>query len=256
MFYQFDHFGTSEYFFKDYESNYSFPLHMHRSFEFLAVLEGEMEVTVDKKVYKLHGNECVLIFPNQPHSLLSQKSKHMLCIFSTELVKAYSSKIAEKIPTENIYYPDKFLINALNDTLTDASVIQKKAILYFLCSEFDKNAQYQNRTNFDDNLLYQIFKFVELNFSKDCSLNRLAESTGYSYSYLSRCFKKVTGISYNAYVNQYRINNACYLLTNSDYSILQCALDSGYDSLRSFNRNFTEYLSVTPSEYRKNNTRV
>ena len=83
-------------------------------------------------------------------------------------------------------------------------------------------------------------------------MKRLSQETGYSYAYLSRYFKGIVGIAYNDYVNKYRINHACYLLLNSDCSVLQCALDSGYESLRSFNRNFIEYMSVTPNVYRKN----
>ena len=60
----------------------------------------------------------------------------------------------------------------------------------------------------------------------------------------------ITGISFNSYKNRYRINNACYLLSNSNYSILQCALESGYQSVRSFNRNFKNILGITPAEYR------
>ena len=35
--------------------DFSFPLHLHSSFEFIVVTEGEMEVTVDKKSYVLHA---------------------------------------------------------------------------------------------------------------------------------------------------------------------------------------------------------
>ena len=57
-------------------------------------------------------------------------------------------------------------------------------------------------------------------------------------------------MSYNSYVNVCRLNNAGYLLKNFDLSILECAIESGYKSLRSFNRNFKEYFGMTPIEYR------
>ena len=191
-----------------------------------------------------------MVFPNQLHSLKSENSSHMLCIFSPELVKAYSKKVQNMRPVSNQLIADPYLISSL-DRLTEAStVFEKKGVLYSLCAAFDRKAEYTPRMDPDKDLLHRIFTFVETNFQGECSLTELMEETGYSYSYLSRCFKRVTGISYHAYVNQYRIRNACYLLSNTNNSILNCAMESGYISLRSFNRNFTAFLGMTPKEYR------
>lgn len=251
MLYQYSHFGTAEYFRKEYGENFSFPVHLHNSFEIITVLSGEMTVTVDDTAYTLKNGESVLVFPNQLHSLQSRDSKHMLCIFSPELVNAYYSKLRSKLPINNLVCFDGYLIKALDDILPDSSVSEKKGLLYFLCAQFEKTAEYRERSKFDDALLYKIFDFVEQNYLGDCSLKKLSAKTGYSYSYLSRCFKRSTGISFNSYVNQYKISTACYLLRNTDHSIIRCALESGYKSLRSFNRNFSSSLGITPIQYRK-----
>jgi len=250
-FYQFQHFGLSEHMEREEGNNLNFRDHLHQSFEFLIVTEGAMEIVVDGRVYNLNKGESVIIFPNQIHSIKSEKSAHVLWIFSSELVKAYASKVAGKIPVSNVFVPSKHLTKILLDTYENSSLIEKKGVFYLLCSEFDRVAEYTKRTKDDKNLLYKIFKFVESNYGKDCSLESLSKETGFSYSYISRYFKKIVGISYNKYVNQYRISNACYILSNTDSSVLQCALDCGYDSLRSFNRNFTECLGVPPTGYRQ-----
>ena len=92
----------------------------------------------------------------------------------------------------------------------------------------------------------------EENFNKNCSLKDLSTALGYDYAYLSRYFKKITGISYNDYLNSFRLNSACYLLQNSNLSVIECAEECGYKSLRTFNRNFKEYYGQSPSNYRKN----
>ena len=250
MFYQFQHFGISEYFCKEYGKNFSFPAHLHQSFEFITVLSGEMDITVDDKTYKLSSGESLLIFPHQLHSLSSTNSKHMLCIFSPDIVKAYYSKISKKVPESNKFVPNKHIIHSIDKLSEDNTQIKKKGVLYSVCAEFDDTAKYHAKNNDDKNLLYKIFEFVELNYNKDCSLERLSKETAFSYSYLSRYFKNTIGISFNYYVNQCRINNACYILNNFDCSILQCALDSGYTSLRSFNRNFKTIVGTTPQEYK------
>ncbi len=250
MFYQTQHFGLSEYFCREYGKNFSFPAHLHQSFEFITILSGEMDITVDGRQYALKKGDALLIFPHQMHSLNSQKSKHMLCIFSPELVKAYSSKTSKKLPENNKFSPSKYLIDSINKLSEDSSKIKLKGILYSVCAEFDDEVKYFEKNRDDKNLLYKIFEFVESNYNSDCSLEQLAKETAFSYSYLSRYFKNTVGISFNHYVNQYRINNACYMLNNSDCSILQCALDSGYTSLRSFNRNFKAITGVTPRAFR------
>ena len=78
MFYQSQHFGISEYFCKETGKDFSFPMHMHHSFELIMVLDGEMTVSIGEKKYVLREREAVLIFPEQIHSLSSQKSEHHL----------------------------------------------------------------------------------------------------------------------------------------------------------------------------------
>lgn len=251
MFYEFNHFGISGYFHKEYGENFSYPMHLHHSFEFITVTSGEMDVTVDNTTYHLGKKRSVLIFPNQLHSLASTESRHMLCIFSPELVKAYSSKTAGNRPVKSLFEPDEYILSSLDNICENSSDIEKKGILYSLCAVFDKTAEYASFDTDRENLLYKIFDFVEHNYSGECSLYSLAGKTGYSYSYISRYFKRVAGISFNDYVNRYRISKACYMLTNSDCTVLKCAMDSGFGSLRSFNRNFMEYVSVSPARYRE-----
>ena len=95
---------------------------------------------------------------------------------------------------------------------------------------------------------------LEKKFRGDCSVGALAHQVGYSEDYLSRYFMHAVGMSYHSYVIQYRLGQACHLLRNTDEPILQCAMDSGFTSLRSFNRNFSLYISMTPTEYRENQT--
>ena len=251
MFYEFQHFGISEYVKKEYGKDFVFPSHLHHAFEFITVTDGTMDVLVDETKYSLQKDESLLIFPNQIHSLLGKGSSHMLCIFSADLVKAYSTNVADKLPQSNFFVPDKQLTDALDKLAEDASLAEKKGLFYCLCAAFDKSAVYVSGKGKDKKLMHDIFRFVEDNYNKECSLKKLSAETGFSYSYLSRYFKKTTGISFNSYVNRYRIGNACYLLKNTDCTVLRCALDSGYDSLRSFNRNFKEQVLVSPNDYRK-----
>ncbi|MBQ8893511.1 MAG: AraC family transcriptional regulator [Clostridia bacterium] len=250
MFYQFTHLGSPDYLKIERGQNFNFPPHLHQCFEVITLLSGEMEVTVDGHAFALHAGEGLLIFPNQIHDLRSEQSEHLLCIFSPRLVQAFATRLAGQIPKGNRFTPDPYLIQALG-TLESAGPAEKKGVLYLLCGQFDREAVYETRPADREKLLWRIFSFVEQEFAGDCSLAALASAIGYDYSYLSRFFRKTVGISFNAYVNHYRLSHACYLMENTDFPILRCALESGYDSLRSFNRNFKSSLGCTPAEYRK-----
>jgi len=230
---------------------YAFPLHLHGSFELVAVFRGQMRMTVDKTEYTLQAGDALLIFPNQLHSILpGGNEQHMICIFSPTLIQGYAKLHAGSLPESSLFRPDPFYLEKLR-TLQGQSHIAAKGLLYSLCGEFDRQGEFIPATKGSDALLRDIFLFVEENFHADCSLSRLSQTTSYHYVYLSRYFKQCTGLSFVDYVNQFRIEHACYLLRSSPLPVLQIAYDCGFSSLRSFNRNFKQITGVTPSKYRE-----
>ena len=232
--------------------DFSYPAHLHGDFEFILVTQGEMRVTVDRVSYSLVAGDALLIFPNQLHELFTErKSSHFLCIFSPKLVQEFSKMTASKIPESNAFLVDSFYINRLlaldNESMADK--VAMKGLLYSICGEFNKGATYVEQKSKRDDLLSRIFKYVGDNFRTDCTLRSLSAELSYNYVYLSKFFKQCTNITFIEYVNRHRVEEACYLLKNSDQTVLQIAYDCGFDSLRSFNRNFKAVTSLTPSEY-------
>lgn len=247
MFYQFSHIGTTEYLTTERGKNFSFPPHMHQCFEFISIVSGEMTVVIDNINYVLKTGDAVLIFPNQIHSLSSRECEHFLLIFSPKLVSAYYSRHTQKKPVNNQFSPDTFIMNGVNNLREDASTTHKKGILYLLCDAFDQSAVYMIDEN--KNLLEKIFLFIDKQYCGSCTLTDLSKHIGYNASYLSRYFKKCVGMSFNRYVNIYRLNQACYLMENTQKSILSCAMESGYESIRTFNRNFKDHFGISPKQY-------
>ena len=250
MFYQNQHFGISEYFHKETGENFSFPAHIHHSFELITILEGKMTVKVDDATYDICKGEGVLIFPEQIHSLVSEESKHMVIIFSADIVRAFSVKHSSDLPKSNMIKVSKELLSQLSSLEKESSVIKIKGALYSLCARLDESCEYEKRRKGRGGLLYEIFDFVEKNYDKECTLSSLSSSLGYNRSYLSRYFGEATNMSFITYVNRYKIGKACYLLRNSDKTVLECALECGYSSLRSFNRNFKVTVGSSPMTYR------
>lgn len=230
----------------------SFPDHIHNSFEIIIATEGEMTVTVLGNEYKISGNECVLVFPYQLHEIKTEShAKHAILIFSPQLVRAFSKKIEKQAPKSNKFPLDKFYIDKITKLKKEKNPIELKGLLYSICAEFDKTAEYVEVKGDKQDLLLQIFNFVSKNYKTKCSLYDLAKETSYSYVYLSKHFSKSTGISYTEYVCRFRINEACYHLLNTNSTMVDIAYECGFECLRSFNRSFKSIIGISPSEYRK-----
>ena len=251
MIYQTQYSGTSGNLNYIIRTFFNEPVHLHQSFELLVNLSGEVHLTVDAQSYQLRENDAVLIFPNQLHQLQAESCHCILCIFSAELVSAYSSGHEGVVPVCNQFVPDPLRLEILRGVNRTSPVEDIKGALYLMCGWFDRGAEYRPRQYKHGALLHDIFMFVEKNFCGDCSVEMLAKQMGYSENYLSRYFMKATGTSYHSYVIQYRLEHACHLMRNTNEPILQCALDSGFSSLRSFNRNFSLYIGTTPTAFRE-----
>ena len=225
-------------------------MHTHHSFEFITILEGSMTVWAGKDKYELKKGEGILIFPEQLHSLESTESEHLLFIFSTDIVSSFYSKHSSELPRCAKLNIPPHLISEISKLDGQSSIIKLKGALYSLCAMLDDITEYTKKKIRGDGLLYFILDFIENNFDKSCTLDDLGNMMGYNRSYLSRYFRDSTGMSFVSFVNQYKISRACHMLKNSNKTVLECAYDCGYTSLRSFNRNFKLYVGVSPKDYR------
>ncbi|GGG22570.1 helix-turn-helix domain-containing protein [Paenibacillus abyssi] len=69
--------------------------------------------------------------------------------------------------------------------------------------------------------------------------------------YLSRVFKKETGISISDYLQQQRIDYAKLLLVNTDRLVSDIALESGYSNLSYFSTIFKKATGMNPGDFRR-----
>ncbi|MBE6644239.1 MAG: AraC family transcriptional regulator [Ruminococcaceae bacterium] len=231
-------------------TNVSYPPHLHNSFEFVAVTDGEMSIFVERKCYSLKKGDSLLIFPNQVHEFKTHNySADFVCIFSAELVDTYASLSNGKIPVSNVLISDRNYAEEISRA-DQKNIMSMQGVLYSLCGEFHEKTQYTEKKDKSASLIESIFKFVEDNYQGDCSLKSLSQHTSYNYVYLSKYFKQYTAMTFIEYVNGYRANEACIKLQNPELTILGVAYDCGFGSLRNFNRIFKKTVGITPCGYR------
>ena len=93
---------------------------------------------------------------------------------------------------------------------------------------------------------------IQHNLYANLSLDELAALCHLSISSFKRKFKSVFNESPRKYIVRKKVEKAATLLKTSDLRISDIAYDVGFDSLATFNRNFTNIYEKSPSAYRLN----
>ena len=93
--------------------------------------------------------------------------------------------------------------------------------------------------------------FAERNFNKKVSLEDAAAQVSLSPKYLSRIFKKETGMGFAEYRAEIKIGKAKEMLETTGCNINQISEKLAYENVESFIRAFKKSSGCTPSEYRK-----
>lgn len=259
FFYENKHEIGADYFKVEQGRDFSFPMHMHRCYELIYVLEGSMEVRIERETYPVSAGEMILIKPNRMHDLRTSKaSRHKLCIFSPELIAAVSGKLTKyRLPSpvlREIPNPHRELFLRVAEDATTAEI---KGVLYCLSDLYCRTLDITDEdvSSGNDHLMRNVFLYIENNMHLSCTLEGVAGALGYSASYLSRAFKAAVGISFKSYVRKIKINYACYLLENTEEHITDVVSRCGYASVVTFNHCFKEQVGCSPTEYRRSKRR-
>ena len=94
--------------------------------------------------------------------------------------------------------------------------------------------------------------FIAHHLSDDLNRDAMANLVFLSPDYLTRIFKKETGIALNQYIIQERIKAAKVLLTKTNLPIREIALNVGCTNISHFSKFFKKNSSLSPLEYRLN----
>lgn len=86
---------------------------------------------------------------------------------------------------------------------------------------------------------------------KDINIDNIAANAGFCTDYFNRIFCAHTGFNAMEYLRFTRIKNAAQQIRFTEKSILDIALDCGYENHESFSRAFRKQYGMSPTEYRK-----
>lgn len=124
-------------------------------------------------------------------------------------------------------------------------------ILEVICS--DLLEQHQKDTSLPASYLTyrKIINYLEENYEKEINKESIESYLDRRYEYLCHIFKKNSGLTISAYIQQLRIQRAKYLLLISNRSIADISEEIGYQDSLYFSRIFKKVVGVNPSQYRE-----
>lgn len=231
--------------------------HFHRSYEFIYIYKGELVVALDDENVTLHEGEYILIFPKQIHSFRAKGDcDKLLVMFSPDYIYNFYQQYKDKLPEKQVFPLRPALAQLLAENLkSDTDEFMLSACMYAVCSELIRSTKFHTAAETGDlALTHQILTYVENNFRRPIKLSDIAQALGYNYHYLCRECSKLLNTSFSALINSYRLDYAANQLIHSDEKIITIAYNSGFDNIRTFNRNFLNAYKMTPLAYRKNHT--
>ena len=104
-----------------------------------------------------------------------------------------------------------------------------------------------------NDLAKTIKQFIRLNYRSSLSLSEIAKALHINASYASRLFSSKYGKTITEYITHVRIEHAKNLLTTTDASIGNIALNVGFEDVNYFSRLFKKHTGCSPCKYRKDN---
>ncbi len=265
---------TVRHFTKPNQENATSFWHMHPELELVYVNGGNGKRHIGNHLEYFSGGELVLIGSNLPHSGFSDRLNggqketviqflpHFLGadFFEKEEFKtinelfvlagkgiSFSKEIRAKLSQQ---IEQLIELNPFDRILSFLDILHQLATSkeYII---LNANGVSLSITKQDNDRMRIIFNYVKSRFQEKISGAEIAQLVSLTEPSFSRYFKKSTGHSFVEFVNNYRLVHASKLLTESNYSISEVAIESGFNNFSHFNQCFQKKYGKSASKYRK-----
>lgn len=141
---------------------------------------------------------------------------------------------------------DLDIINRLNDTESYNELVSVSVNLITLISKNMLSSIYSGRSQ----IIIKALQFINKNYQEKISLKDIETNLHVNASYFSTLFKQEMGVTFTDYLNSLKIEHACHLLTETNLSIIDVSLSTGFDDQSYFTKVFKKAKGMTPKAYR------
>lgn len=103
--------------------------------------------------------------------------------------------------------------------------------------------------NKEDHLVDKIMEYINLHYSEKIFLSDIADVLNYSESLLSKRFRRVTQMTFNEYLNRFRIQKSIEYMKKGTYGLTEISDICGFSDYKYFSTVFKKYTGYTPSQF-------
>jgi len=237
----------------------NYPPRFHKHVEILAVINQALRLTVRGVTYTLKPGDLYIIFPNVLHTIEARNTKAMVLLVDYEKCQVFQEQLLHSIPETPVLrkgmYPESVQSTMMRmiDLAAAHTPYQQETLAGYangILGELLGCLTLIPR-NMDGPLVQQLQFYMMDNYTRDLTLDSVAQALGYSKFYISRTLKELFGCNFRSLINSYRIALAQNLLISDDSSIARIAGQCGFQSQSAFTRTFLAHTGMTPSQYRR-----
>lgn len=242
--------------------NRHYPPHLHPFLECVYIQKGSLAIGQGNELYQMETGDFALIFPNTIHHyqvFSEEESKGIYLMASSEETGIFQKILTEFVPVNPVISSEKIsleirhALQAMLNLKTEEPYAKEliHAYLQIILGKSLPLLELSEKTNASSNdIVMDVVSYMATHFKEELTLNSTASDLGVSPYVLSRVFSGTFHTNFNTYINEMRLKYAGNLLKYSEMPITEVALESGFSSLRTFNRFCKENLLMTPREYR------
>lgn len=121
--------------------------------------------------------------------------------------------------------------------------------LYGFCAQIAAEALAMHSSH--NTLISGIQKYLSEHFTEHITLKTLESLFHVNASYLSVLFKKESGVGFNQYLKELRLERAKVLIQETEYPLSEVCERCGFSNYIHFSKTFKEYTGLSPSDYRR-----
>jgi len=179
-------------------------------------------------------------------------SRRMVCRWIFLRIKLNDLYYFDKVYDLPVILPDAYWdeLNSVFDCIFASGNVFDDYVYYYkivkILSSVAKEKPVRNTLHGINNVL----EYIKTNYMNKITVSHLAAEANMSDSHFYSVFKKETGVSPIAYLNNYRLSVAAELLLRSDSSVSEISDSVGIGDSVYLNKLFRKTYQMSPSKYR------
>ena len=236
-------------------------LHTHNYFEIELIIKGRGLQVLNGVPYEIKKGNFTFLTSTDFHEHTFKDATEIINIsFDPSILPQNILNSFINNDTNQTYYLSKteyttfytLMTTLLNEYMSafswrDTSILN---LLNYIVIFFQRKLNKQQPKTHTQDPIDIAISYIATHFKESPSLNEVAAYVHFNPCYFSQLFKKITGTTYNNYLNKLKVKQAKFLLSKTDNSIIQIGFLCGFNSTSNFYLEFRKHAGMTPTQYR------